>query len=49
MKVKLLKEVGVHSVGTIIDVDATIVLQLEKDGTATTDLSKEVKPKNKIA
>jgi len=45
MKVKLLKEVGVHKVGTIIDVDATIILQLEKDGIATTDLSTELKPK----
>lgn len=38
MKVKLLKEVGTHAIGTILDVDATIVLQLEKDGNATTDL-----------
>ena len=45
MKVKLLKEVGTHRVGSIIDVDATIVLQLEKDGIATTDLNAEVKPK----
>lgn len=41
MKVKLLKEVGTHSIGTILDVDATIVLQLEKDGNATTDLGEE--------
>ena len=34
MKVRLLKEVGIHTIGTILDVDNTIVLQLEKDGTA---------------
>lgn len=41
MKVKLLKEVGVHSVGTIIDVDATIVLLLTNNGIATIDLDFE--------
>lgn len=34
MKVKLLKDVGVHKAGVIIDIDDTFVLQLESDGTA---------------
>lgn len=32
MKVKLLKDVGVHNVGTVISIDDTIVLQLERSG-----------------
>ncbi len=38
MKVKLLKEVGIHPVGTILDVDSTFVLQLERDGIVTMNL-----------
>lgn len=42
MKVKLLKDLGIHKAGTILDVDSTIVLQLEKDGNATMNLDIEV-------
>lgn len=34
MKVKLLKEIGVHTIGTIIDVCDTIVVNLERNGDA---------------
>lgn len=34
MKVKLLKEIGVHPIGTVIDVCDTIVVNLVRDGNA---------------
>ena len=42
MKVKLLKDLGIHKAGTILDVDSTIVIQLEKDGNATVNLETKV-------
>lgn len=42
MKVKLLEKVGTHEAGVILDVDGTIVLQLEKDGRATRYLEAEM-------
>ena len=32
MKVKLLKEIGVHSVGAIIDIEDSNLIQLERNG-----------------
>lgn len=32
MKVKLLQEIGVHSVGAIIDIEDSNVIQLERNG-----------------
>lgn len=32
MKVKLLQEIGVHSVGAIIDIEDSNVMQLERNG-----------------
>lgn len=32
MKVKLLQEIGVHSVGAIIDIEDSNVIQLERSG-----------------
>lgn len=32
MKVELLKEIGKHKVGAIVDIEASIVIHLERDG-----------------
>lgn len=32
MKVKLLQEIGIHSVGAIIDIEDSNVIQLERNG-----------------
>lgn len=42
MKVKLLKQVGIHDIGTIINVDDVIVNQLETSGNAERYIELEI-------
>ncbi len=43
MKIELLQEVGIHKSGTILEVEDTIVLQLEREGIAKKVLETENK------
>ena len=49
MKVELLKEIGKHKVGAIVDIEASIVIHLERDGylKRVVEVEEVVKPEPK--